>query len=95
MGPNNAKPDPIGKTPVPESAGNLPRVYRPKSPTIPGATVSERHNPVQVEPPSRGLLPDEEIPTEPGRPRPGLPEPPETPLTERPRSPRTHSQRYK
>ena len=88
-------PEPVGDTPVAPNTGNLPRVYRPKSPVIPGATLPETQNPVQVEPLSNGLLPDEEIPAEPGRPRASNPEPPETPLTELPRTPRVSTQRYK
>lgn len=71
--------------------GNMPSIWKPKTPMVPEADIPEGFNPVVVEPPTKGITVDSDIPLEPGRPRAEIPWEPGTPVTEQQRTPRTQT----
>lgn len=75
--------------------GEAPTVWKPKTPMIPDADIPEGQNPVQPEPPTKGIPVEQEIPSEPGRPRAAIPAEPGTPETEKQRTPRVRTQQQK
>ncbi|MBX6771740.1 MAG: hypothetical protein IRY83_08435 [Chloroflexi bacterium] len=69
--------------------GQQPRIWKPKLPVIPEADLPEGQEPMVVEPPTKGITVDSDIPTEPGRPRAAIPWRPGAATSERQRTPRT------